>query len=172
VLSASYIEGLHDDVLSLMWPDVEPVARGEYRDRGLVESAAGRPFQTVGGAEVYRTLTTKAAALFHSLIANHPFQNGNKRTSILAAELFLTANSYLLALAPDEMYTLAKATATYREQSRSHDEMLTEITVKFEDAAVSFSALRKHAADEQLYRVVLENRRAVRQDPRNYRLQT
>ena len=45
---------------------------------------------------MFRSLPEKAAALFHSLIANHPFGNGNKRTAVIALELFLSANSVLL----------------------------------------------------------------------------
>jgi len=45
---------------------------------------------------MFRSLPEKAAALFHSLIANHPFENGNKRTAVIALELFLSANSVLL----------------------------------------------------------------------------
>ena len=42
-----------------------------------IESALGRPFHSADGQDVYPTIIEKAAALFHSLIANHPFHNGN-----------------------------------------------------------------------------------------------
>ena len=50
-------------------------------DFGLLESAALRPQQTVAGHDAYPTLEEKAAALMHSLIRNHPFVDGNGRTS-------------------------------------------------------------------------------------------
>jgi prophage maintenance system killer protein len=48
-----------------------------------IESALGRPFHSADGQDVYPTIIEKAAALFHSLIANHPFsqrEQANSRT--------------------------------------------------------------------------------------------
>jgi death-on-curing protein len=55
---------------------------GSYgiRDIGLLESAIARPFQTFGGEDLYPGAIDKAAALCESLILNHPFVDGNKRT--------------------------------------------------------------------------------------------
>lgn len=55
---------------------------GSYgiRDIGLLESAIARPFQTFGGEDLYAGAIDKAAALCESLILNHPFVDGNKRT--------------------------------------------------------------------------------------------
>jgi death-on-curing protein len=54
------------------------------RDMGMLESAIARPFQTFGGEELYPTPIEKAAALCESLIVNHPFVDGNKRTGFAA----------------------------------------------------------------------------------------
>ncbi len=54
------------------------------RDQGLMESAIARPYQTFGGTELYPTFFEKAAAIAESLIINHPFVDGNKRTGFLA----------------------------------------------------------------------------------------
>jgi death-on-curing family protein len=43
----------------------------------------------VGGKEAYPTTFNKTAALFHSLINNHPFHNGNKRVALVSAQVFL-----------------------------------------------------------------------------------
>ena len=69
------------------------------------------PFQSAGGQEIYPTVVAKAAALFHSLISNHAFHNGNKRTAVLAMDTFLIGNGYSLALDNDPMYELARDTA-------------------------------------------------------------
>ena len=53
------------------------------RDLGLLESAIARPFQTFGGEYLYFTAIEMASALGESLIINHPFIDGNKRTGIL-----------------------------------------------------------------------------------------
>jgi death-on-curing protein len=66
------------------------------RDLGMLESAAARPKATFGEKDLYPDIFTKAAALLDSLINNHPFVGGNKRTGIAAAALFLRRNSYHL----------------------------------------------------------------------------
>jgi death-on-curing protein len=51
------------------------------RDRAALESAINRPFQTFDQKELYPTTLDKAAAIFESIISNHPFIDGNKRTA-------------------------------------------------------------------------------------------
>ena len=97
------------------------MAREEYRDHGLISSAAARPFQSAGGKDIYQTIPEKAAALFHSLVANHPFYNGNKRTAVIAADHFLLTNSYVLVMTPARMYRLAKKAASYPRNSTRRD---------------------------------------------------
>ena len=66
------------------------------RDRGLLESAAARPQTSAFGADAYPDLAAKAAALLHSLVLNHPFIDGNKRTAVLATLVFLDLNGYVV----------------------------------------------------------------------------
>ena len=61
------------------------------RDYGLLESALYRP-QTGH----YADLGEMAAALFESLIMNHPFVDGNKRVAFFATDVFLRLNGYKL----------------------------------------------------------------------------
>lgn len=70
------------------------------RDFGLLDSACHRPAATAFGEDAYPTLTLKAAALLHSLTANHPFIDGNKRTAWLATVVFLRDNGAIV-IAPD-----------------------------------------------------------------------
>lgn len=62
------------------------------RDIGGLESAVARPQSSVFGQDAYPTLIEKAAAMLHSLILNHPFYDGNKRTAFAAVGLFLNFN--------------------------------------------------------------------------------
>ncbi len=57
-------------------------------DFGLLESAVLRPQTTIGGLDAYPSVHEKAAALIHSLIRNHPFVDGNKRTAVVATFTF------------------------------------------------------------------------------------
>ncbi len=56
------------------------------RDLGLLNSALAQPRMTFGGTELYSTVVAKAAALGFSLINNHAFVDGNKRTGHAALE--------------------------------------------------------------------------------------
>lgn len=64
------------------------------RDLGLLQSAVARPQATFDGQDLYPDPFSKAAALMASLAGNHPFVDGNKRTAITAASLFLQLNGY------------------------------------------------------------------------------
>jgi death-on-curing protein len=64
------------------------------RELALLESAVARPKASFEGRDLYADLFTKAAALLESLVNNHPFLDGNKRTGITALALFLRINGY------------------------------------------------------------------------------
>lgn len=66
------------------------------RDKGLLESAAARPQASFGGKDLYPTIFAKSAALMHSLLKNHPFVDGNKRTALASTGIFLKLNGYKL----------------------------------------------------------------------------
>lgn len=67
-----------------------------------LESALAQPRMIFGGEDLYPTLVEKAAALGHSLIANHPFTDGNKRTGHAAMEVFLMVNGFAIQVSVDE----------------------------------------------------------------------
>ena len=64
------------------------------RDLGLLESSLAQPHQSFGGVDLYPGLNAKAAALGFSLIQNHPFVDGNKRTGFVIGVLFLELNGF------------------------------------------------------------------------------
>lgn len=63
---------------------------------GALESAVARPFVAFAGAELFPDLITKVASLIHSLVAFHPFLDGNKRTALVAGDVCLRLNGYRL----------------------------------------------------------------------------
>jgi death-on-curing protein len=77
------------------------------RDLGLLESAVLRPQASFGGEDLYPTLLLKTAALLHSLLRNHPFVDGNKRTSIYSAMTFLELNGYKFIAGQKEIVNFA-----------------------------------------------------------------
>ena len=67
-----------------------------------LESALAQPRMTFGGKELYPSIAEKASALGFSLIKNHPFVDGNKRTGHAAMETFLVLNGYEIKALVDE----------------------------------------------------------------------
>ena len=82
------------------------------RDQGLLESATARPRATVFGAEAYETVEEKAAAVLHSLVANHALIDGNKRLALAATISFVGVNGRRLTLSNDQAYELIIEVAT------------------------------------------------------------
>lgn len=74
------------------------------RDQGLLESAIYRPQASFGGADLYPDIFSKAAVLGHSIIKNHPFVDGNKRTGLEAMRLSLRINGWDLRTNEDAKF--------------------------------------------------------------------
>ena len=75
------------------------------RDEDLMESAVARPYQTFGGDDLYPTPFEKAAAIAESVIINHPFVDGNKRTGFLAMLAVLDEADIVLTAQKNEIYS-------------------------------------------------------------------
>jgi death-on-curing protein len=74
---------------------------GGVRDLGLLESVLYRP-----QSGYYEDLVTMAAALFESLLMNHPFVDGNKRVAFFATDVFLRLNGWRLEVDANEAHAL------------------------------------------------------------------
>jgi death on curing protein len=88
---------------------------GEHgvRDIGLLQSAVARPKATFDNQELYTNIYEKAAALMESLVNNHPFIDGNKRTGIACTVLFLRQNGIAFSAKNSELekFTLRVASS-------------------------------------------------------------
>ena len=79
-----------DEVLEIQTVLIERFGGPQgVRDLGLLESALYRP-----RSGYYDDLVEMAAAMFESLIKNHPFVDGNKRVAFFATDVFLRLNGY------------------------------------------------------------------------------
>ncbi|MFF8399250.1 type II toxin-antitoxin system death-on-curing family toxin [Streptomyces sp. NPDC016172] len=88
----------------------------EARAPGLLASAVHRPRARMFGTAAYEDLYAQAAALLHTLAANHPLVDGNKRTAWLATATFLALNGVDLAGADqDTAYALVVDVASGAE---------------------------------------------------------
>jgi len=82
------------------------------RDLGALESAIAQPYMTFDGNELYPSLAEKATALGFSLIQNHPFADGNKRTGHATMAAFLVVNDYEISASVDEQVEVILSVAS------------------------------------------------------------
>ena len=74
----------------------------DVHDFTMLHSATERCKATFGGKDLYPTIFDKTSALVQSLILNHPFDDGNKRTAFSSFVLFLYYNQYKLEYSKSE----------------------------------------------------------------------
>jgi death on curing protein len=84
------------------------------RDSRVLLKLEDSPQQAVFGKELYPTLFHKAGVYARTIITEHPFLDGNKRTGMIAALTFLEVNGLTLTQTDDDIYTYAIAIATQK----------------------------------------------------------
>lgn len=89
---------IHDQVVAL-----HGGANG-IRDMSGLESAIARPYQSFDGEYLYITCFEKGAAIGESIIMNHPFVDGNKRTGYVLMETLLRLEGFKITAQDDLLY--------------------------------------------------------------------
>jgi death on curing protein len=87
-LTVGEVESLHDDQLALHG------GSAGVRDRGALESAVATPQATFGGEFLHPSVFEMAAAYAFHIAENQPFVDGNKRTALDTALVFLGLNGW------------------------------------------------------------------------------
>lgn len=104
---------------------IEPI------EKGKLSSAVHRQFTSGGGVYKYNSTPAVAATLFYGIAMSHSFENGNKRTALVAMLVFLDKNkTYLINTSEDELYEMARSVA-------AHEIELPASTDRTADAEVS-----------------------------------
>jgi death-on-curing protein len=93
-IALSTVLAVHDEQLA------EHGGHAGLRDAALLESALARPRNSYAYGE--RSLPALAASLAFGIARNHPFVDGNKRTSLVVSELFLELNDLELVASDEE----------------------------------------------------------------------
>lgn len=84
------------------------------RDLGLLESAVAMPEAGFGGRFLHEDLYEMAAAYLFHIVRTHPFLDGNKRTGLACALVFLHLNGVRIEADEDEIADLVIAVAEGR----------------------------------------------------------
>jgi len=82
------------------------------RDENRLKSLVDAPRQEVFGQEQYPGVFQKAAVYMRNIIGDHAFTDGNKRTAVTVAGIFLSRNGYHLTATPKALEDFAVEVAT------------------------------------------------------------
>ncbi|QKJ30548.1 type II toxin-antitoxin system death-on-curing family toxin [Mucilaginibacter mali] len=97
---------LHNEIINLSG------GGNGLRDEGSLMAALARPFATFDQIDLYPTAIEKATAIFESIVINHPFIDGNKRTSYVLMRLMLREGGWDINVTEDEKYEFVIAAST------------------------------------------------------------
>jgi death-on-curing protein len=101
-----------EDVMALHTESIDRFGGAHgVRDVGALESALALPRATMFGDLLHPTLAEQAAAYLFHLVANQAFLDGNKRTGLAAALVFLGINGVRVVAATGELADLALGVA-------------------------------------------------------------
>lgn len=133
-LSPADIKTIHFELVKDFSRSNDPIDPPGVKSTPLLESAAGRPKTSLGKIDKYPTVHMAGAALTHSIVHNHPFHNGNKRTALVSLLVFLDKNRFLLNTTQDEMYDLLLQIASHHLRDDDNQDL------KEPDAEVEYIA--------------------------------
>ncbi|WP_419837031.1 type II toxin-antitoxin system death-on-curing family toxin [Candidatus Poriferisodalis sp.] len=100
----------------------DPIDPSGVRSHHLVGSTASRPLTAHGDRLKYPTIDLAAAALMHSVVHNHCFFNGNKRTGLVAMLVFLDCNSRIATCDEKDLFRFTLRLAQHRLVPRHYDQ--------------------------------------------------
>lgn len=104
-----------DEVLEIHSDQIQTYGGDDgIRDRGLLESAVAMPHQSFGGEYLHSDIFEMAAAYAFHLAESQAFIDGNKRTGLAAAYMFLALNGYRLVEQDDRLFDAMIAIGTHR----------------------------------------------------------
>jgi len=104
-----------DEVLALHADQIRRYGGASgLRDLTLLQSTIAMPETSYAGEYLHGSVFEMAAAYLFHLARNHPFVDGNKRTSLISALVFLGLNGQRLDADPTSLYELVEGVASGR----------------------------------------------------------
>lgn len=113
-LSPAEVEDIHWCLVKDYVRTKDPIDPPGVRSTVLLESAAHRPRTSIGLIDKYPTVAMAAAALLHSIVLDHAFHNGNKRTALVSMLAFLDKNGWVMTADQDEVYDFLLSVADHK----------------------------------------------------------
>ena len=112
-LDESEIKAIHEALEAEFCDSGDPISPPGVKDENLLSSAAHRPRTSLGEHLKYPTAEMAAAALFHSIVQNHAFHNGNKRTGLVSLLAFLDEHDIVLTSTQEALFKFTLQTAQH-----------------------------------------------------------
>lgn len=112
-LTAEEVKRIHYILVEDFAKTRDPIDPPGVRDDNLLRSAVFRVHTSLGAELKYPTVPMAAAAYLHSIIQNHVFHNGNKRTALVTTLVFMDLNGQLLEVDQDELFDYIMAVASH-----------------------------------------------------------
>jgi death-on-curing family protein len=113
-LTVDEVRKIHYELVKDFSSTSDPINPPGVRSEHLLGSAVYRPQTAIGSDLKYPTVETSAAALLHSIILDHPFHNGNKRTALVSVLVFLDENGFFPEFDQDDVFKLLLQIAQHR----------------------------------------------------------
>ena len=111
-ISQRAIHAIHDRQIS------EHGGLPGVRDEGLLQSALSRPENLYFYGDPKPDISDMAAAYGFGISKNHPFNDGNKRTALIAIRLFLKLNGFdLTATGPEKFTMIVELASSHIDES-------------------------------------------------------
>ena len=128
-LTVLEVLSLHDDQLRLFG------GMAGIRDMGALESAVAMPAASFGGAFLHEDIFEMAAAYAFHIAENQPFLDGNKRTGLNAALVFLGINGWDVDDPEAKLYEAMMSIAARALDKRGLGLLLRSLARPLADAA-------------------------------------
>ena len=100
------------------------------RDRSLLESAVMTPHASFGGEYLHKGIYEMAAAYAFHIAENQPFLDGNKRTALVAALVFLDVNGFMILDPQGKLYSILIDIANRTADKYDLAKLLRELPTK------------------------------------------
>ena len=105
-LTLGEVVAIHHDQLSRYG------GRAGIRDRNALSAAIAAPAIAIQSGYLLEDIFEMAAAYLYHIVRGHPFVDGNKRTGLVSALLFLALNGISIRVDDDSLESLVLRAAT------------------------------------------------------------
>jgi death-on-curing protein len=118
-----------EDALAIHASQLDRFGGGSgVRSLDLLESAVAQAQASFGGEYLHADVFEMAAAYLYHVVQNHPFVDGNKRTGLLCALVFLDLNGRTIGVPHERLYEMTMAVASGEAEKAQVADLLRALT--------------------------------------------